>query len=211
MPRPELQELHAGLDAVADAHRYDVLAPEVRNGVADELPFLVLEDRDAARLLGDDRRGREVGTVVQVEGRAVDHDGADVIRMHRLDGEAPHLGRDQLEVDVVGLGAQRRRAGVLHIDREIVGGKRGRREHQRRNKNANATHTHPRNSPPSAARRASGRWLRRSASHHARASGSRPTRHCSGVTQRGATLEARVRHITLNRGEFERERRHRLR
>ena len=64
---PELQQLRAGLDPVADAHRHDGLAPEIRNGEADQLPFGVFEDRDAARLLGDERRGREIGTVVQVE------------------------------------------------------------------------------------------------------------------------------------------------
>jgi len=44
---PQLQQLHTGLDAVADAHRHDVLAPEIRDREADELQRRCLEDRDA--------------------------------------------------------------------------------------------------------------------------------------------------------------------
>ena len=89
--RPELQQLHAGLDPVADAHRHDGLAPEVRDGEADQLPLLGLVDRDAARLLGDERRAVDMGQLCRSKRRAVDHDGADVGRMHRLDLEPAHL------------------------------------------------------------------------------------------------------------------------
>ena len=57
-------------------------------------------------------------------------DGADIGRMRGLDGEAPRLAGLQLEIDVVLLGAERRLAGVDHVDRQRVGGVRGRRAEQ---------------------------------------------------------------------------------
>jgi hypothetical protein len=56
--------------------------------------------------------------------------------MHGLDGEAPHVTRLKLQVNVVGLGAQRRLAGVLDGDGEIVGSVCWRNKAERRKENA---------------------------------------------------------------------------
>ena len=90
---------------------------------ADKLQFLGLVDRQPALLELEDRIVRHVA-VGEIRRPAVNHDGAGIGRMHSLDGEVPHLGGLQLEIDVVVLGAERRLAGVDDIDRERIGGAR---------------------------------------------------------------------------------------
>jgi hypothetical protein len=117
---PQLEQMQAGLDAILHPYRHRVGPPERRKSVADELPLLGFPDGHAARRETVHRILRQVA-VADVGPGVVDHDGADVGRMYRLDGQAAHLVRDELQVDVVGLGAQRRLARVDDLNGGVVG------------------------------------------------------------------------------------------
>ena len=64
-----------------------------------------------------------LGTGSSQKSCMVDCDGANIGWVNRLDGEAARRGGEESEVDVVVLGAQRRRAGIDDIDRELLRGR----------------------------------------------------------------------------------------
>ena len=115
--------MDALLHAVADAHGGRRRAPEVGERQPDHPEVDLLIERGAlGRLrragLGIARRG--AAGPVGLE--AVALDGADVGGMRRLDAEAAHVLRGEIDGDVVLLRAQHRLAGVGHLDGERCGG-----------------------------------------------------------------------------------------
>src|SRR5262249_9631434 len=168
---------------LAHPHRDIAGAPETRQLVPDELPVFRLENGDAARWRRRERRGREIAMAEVGRGAVVTY-AADVGRMRGLDREPPHRRRDKVERDVVLLGAQRRHAGIDHVDGEVARSEGWHRNYQRTNKERTRAlrvttyaHTRLRNWPHGAGSSPTARSLPRSPNPRVPASDSRPVPH----------------------------------
>ena len=118
---PNLQEVQAGLDVIADAHGGGGRTPKGRKPQAHDPHVDIFVQRCAFRR----RSGRLVGVAWDIAGgpiclEAVAHQRADVGRVCGLDAEATHGPRLQVERDVVLLRAQHRLGAVGHTDGETV-------------------------------------------------------------------------------------------
>lgn len=99
---PELQDVETVVNDIADAERYERRSPELGEDIADELPFDRLKDRLAGGMETVFRRGRyDMLAVGQIRQPTVDVQGADIGGVNRLDLEAAHARRDELDGHIV--------------------------------------------------------------------------------------------------------------
>ncbi len=122
-PHPQLHEVQAPLDPLAHPEADVVLPPEIGEGEAREPHLDILVDRDLARRRNGRGFGRDVLAGGPVRLATVLPQAADIGRMIGLDAEGSHLGRGEIDRDIVLFGAKDRFARIGDVDREPVEGR----------------------------------------------------------------------------------------